>query len=192
MVETAWASASTFRGSDMRGGANGARIRLAPQKNWEANKPAQLSKVLAVLEPLAATYGASVADTIVLAGCVGIEMASGVNVPFSPGRGDATEEQTDTASFAVLEPVHCGFRNFLLKNYAVTPEEMMLDKAQLLGLTAPEMTVLVGGMRSLGVSSDERGIWSDSNKLDASFFSTLLDMSVAWTPTGSNSPSSKR
>ena len=148
MVETAWASASTFRGSDMRGGANGARIRLAPQKNWEANKPAQLSKVLAVLEPLAAAHGASVADTIVLAGCVGIEMASGVNVPFSPGRGDATEEQTDAASFAVLEPVHCGFRNFLLKNYAVTPEEMMLDKAQLLGLTAPEMTVLVGGMRS--------------------------------------------
>ena len=191
MVETAWASASTFRGSDMRGGANGARIRLAPQKNWEANKPAQLSKVLAVLEPLAATYGASVADTIVLAGCVGIEMASGVNVPFSPGRGDATEEQTDAASFAVLEPVHCGFRNFLLKNYAVTPEEMMLDKAQLLGLTAPEMTVLVGGMRSLGVSSDERGIWSDSNKLDASFFSTLLDMSVAWTPTGSNSYQAK-
>ena len=191
MVETAWASASTFRGSDMRGGANGARIRLAPQKNWEANKPAQLSKVLAVLEPLAATHGASVADTIVLAGCVGIEMASGVNVPFSPGRGDATEEQTDAASFAVLEPVHCGFRNFLLKNYAVTPEEMMLDKAQLLGLTAPEMTVLVGGMRSLGVSSDERGIWSDSNKLDASFFSTLLDMSVAWTPTGSNSYQAK-
>ena len=191
MVETAWASASTFRGSDMRGGANGARIRLAPQKNWEANKPAQLSKVLAVLEPLAAAHGASVADTIVLAGCVGIEMASGVNVPFSPGRGDATEEQTDAASFAVLEPVHCGFRNFLLKNYAVTPEEMMLDKAQLLGLTAPEMTVLVGGMRSLGVSSDERGIWSDSNKLDASFFSTLLDMSVAWTPTGSNSYQAK-
>ena len=191
LVETAWASASTYRGSDMRGGANGARIRLSPQKDWEANKPAQLAKVLSVLEPLAIAHGASVADTIVLAGNAGIEMASGASVPFSAGRGDATEEQTDAASFDVLQPVSCGFRNFLLKNYAVTPEEMMLDKAQLLGLSAPEMTVLVGGLRALGVSSDERGLWSDGTTLDTSFFSTLLDMNVAWTPTGSNSYQAK-
>ena len=156
MVETAWASASTFRGSDFRGGANGARIRLAPQKDWEANKPEQLSKVLGVLSGIADANGASIADTIVLAGNVGIEMACGKEVPFTPGRGDASAEQTDADSFAVLEPVSCGFRNFLKKNYAVSPEEMMLDKAQLLGLTAPEMTVLVGGMRSLGVSSVQR------------------------------------
>ena len=187
MVETAWASASTFRGSDKRGGANGARIRLAPQKDWEGNKPAQLAKVLSTLEPLAAAHGASIADTIVLAGNVGIEMASGVEVPFTPGRGDASEEQTDAASFSYFEPVSCGFRNYLKQNYAVMPEEMMLDKAQLLGLTAPEMTVLVGGMRSLGVSSDERGLWTEGNTLDSSWFSTLLDMNVAWTATGSNS-----
>ena len=187
MVETAWASASTFRGSDKRGGANGARIRLAPQKDWEGNKPAQLSKVLSTLEPLAAAHGASIADTIVLAGNVGIEMASGVEVPFTPGRGDASEEQTDAASFSYFEPVSCGFRNYLKQNYAVMPEEMMLDKAQLLGLTAPEMTVLVGGMRSLGVSSDERGLWGGDSKLDSAWFSTLLDMNVAWTATGSNS-----
>ena len=191
MVETAWASASTFRGSDNRGGANGARIRLAPQKDWEGNKPAQLSKVLGVLEPLAAAHGASVADTIVLAGCAAIEMAGGVDVPFSPGRGDATEEHTDAASFAYLEPVSCGFRNYLKKNYAVMPEEMMLDKAQLLGLSAPEMTVLVGGLRALGVSSDERGLWTDASTLDNGFFTTLLDMNVAWTPTGSNSYQAK-
>ena len=187
MVETAWASASTYRDSDKRGGANGARIRLAPQKDWEGNKPAQLAKVLSTLEPLAAAHGASIADTIVLAGNVGIEMASGVEVPFTPGRGDATEEQTDAASFSYFEPVSCGFRNYLKQNYAVMPEEMMLDKAQLLGLTAPEMTVLVGGMRSLGVSSDERGLWGSNGKLDSSWFSTLLDMNVAWTATGSNS-----
>ena len=187
MVETAWASASTYRDSDKRGGANGARIRLAPQKDWEGNRPEQLAKVLSVLEPLAASHGASVADTIVLAGGVGIEMASGKDVPFSPGRGDATEEQTDAASFAYFEPVSCGFRNYLKQNYAVMPEEMMLDKAQLLGLSAPEMTALVGGMRAMGVSSDERGVWSNDATLDNSFFTTLLDMSVAWTPTGSNS-----
>ena len=187
MVETAWASASTFRGSDYRGGANGARIRLAPQKDWEANKPEQLAKVLSVLEPIASSHNASVADTIVLAGCVAIEMASGVEVPFTPGRGDATEENTDASSFEVLEPVSCGFRNYLKKNYAVSPEEMMLDKAQLLQLSAPEMTTLVGGLRSLGVSSDERGIWKENFNLDNSFFTTLLDMEVAWTPTGSNS-----
>ena len=130
MVETAWASASTFRGSDNRGGANGARIRLSPQKEWEGNKPDQLARVLSTLEPIASAHGASMADTIVLAGCVAIEMASGKEVPFSPGRGDATDEQTDAPSFDVLEPLSCGFRNFLKKNYAVTPEEMMLDKSQ--------------------------------------------------------------
>ena len=187
LVETAWASASTFRASDNRGGANGARIRLSPQKDWEGNKPEQLAKVLSKLEPLAAAHGASVADTIVLAGNVGIEMASGVEVPFTPGRGDASADQTDADSFAVLEPLSCGFRNFLKKNYAVSPEEMMLDKAQLLGLSAPEMTVLVGGMRALGVSSDARGLWSEGSSLDNSFFTTLLDMNVAWTATGSNS-----
>ena len=187
MVETAWASASTFRGSDFRGGSNGARIRLAPQKDWEANKPDQLSKVLGVLTGIAEANGASIADTIVLAGNVGIEMACGAEVPFTPGRGDATAEQTDVDSFSVLEPVSCGFRNYLKTNFAVSPEEMMLDKAQLLGLTAPEMTVLVGGMRSLGVSSDDRGLFSDGSSLSNEWFETLLDMSVKWTPTGSNS-----
>ena len=187
MVETAWASASTFRGSDMRGGANGARIRLSPQKDWAANKPEQLAKVLSVLSGIASAHGASVADTIVLAGNVGIEMASGVEVPFNPGRGDATEEQTDASSFAVLEPVSDGFRNFLLKNYTVSPEEMMLDKAQLLGLSAPEMTVLVGGLRSMGVSSDDRGLFTDGSGLSTEFFTTLLDMNVQWKATGSNS-----
>ena len=187
MVETAWASASTFRGSDFRGGANGARIRLSPQKDWEANKPEQLSKVLGVLGGIAEASGASIADTIVLAGNVGIEMACGKEVPFTPGRGDASAEQTDADSFSVLEPVSCGFRNYLKQNYAVSPEEMMLDKAQLLGLTAPEMTVLVGGMRTLGVSSDDRGLFSDGSSLDNGWFNTLLDMNVKWTPTGSNS-----
>ena len=187
MVETAWASASTFRGSDFRGGSNGARIRLAPQKDWEANKPEQLSKVLGVLSGIAEANGASIADTIVLAGNVGIEMACGKEVPFTAGRGDATAEQTDVDSFSVLEPVSCGFRNYLKTNFAVSPEEMMLDKAQLLGLTAPEMTVLVGGMRSLGISSDDRGLFSDGSSLSSGWFETLLDMSVKWTPTGSNS-----
>ena len=187
MVETAWASASTFRGSDFRGGSNGARIRLAPQKDWEANKPEQLSKVLGVLGGIADANGASIADTIVLAGNVGIEMACGKEVPFIPGRGDATEEQTDATSFSVMEPVSCGFRNYLKTNFAISPEEMMLDKAQLLGLTAPEMTVLVGGMRSLGVSSDERGLFTDGSSLSNEWFDTLLDMRVKWTPTGSNS-----
>ena len=187
MVETAWASASTYRGSDMRGGANGARIRLSPQKDWAANKPEQLAKVLSVLGDIASAHGASVADTIVLAGNVGIEMASGVEVPFTPGRGDATDEQTDADSFAVLEPVSDGFRNFLLKNYTVSPEEMMLDKAQLLGLSAPEMTVLVGGLRSMGVSSDDRGLFTEGSNLSTGFFTTLLDMNVQWKATGSNS-----
>ncbi|MEK9979565.1 MAG: catalase/peroxidase HPI, partial [Paracoccaceae bacterium] len=152
MIETAWASASTFRSTDMRGGANGARIRLAPQKDWEANKPDQLARVLGVLEGLAQSHGASLADTIVLAGNVGIEMASGVNVPFKAGRGDASDAQTDAASFDVLEPIADGFRNFLKTELSISPEEMLLDKAHLLGLTAPEMTVLVVGLRSIGVS----------------------------------------
>ncbi len=188
MVETAWASASTFRGSDMRGGANGARIRLAPQKDWEANKPEQLARVLGVLEGIAAETGASVADVIVLAGNVGIEQASGASVPFSPGRGDATQEQTDVESFAVLEPFADGFRNYQKTEFTVSPEQMMLDKAQLLGLTAPEMTVLVGGMRVLGISADGHGVFTDSpGKLTKDFFVNLLDMSVEWKPNGSNS-----
>ena len=188
MVETAWASASTYRGTDMRGGANGARIRLEPQKNWEANKPAQLSKVLDILEGIAKETGASVADVIVLAGNVGIEKASGVSVPFIPGRGDATQENTDIDSFSVLEPEADGFRNYLKKNFAIKPEELLLDKAHLLGLSAPEMTVLVGGMRSLGISSDDRGIFTETpGKLTNDFFKKLLDMEVKWEATGSNS-----
>ena len=187
MVETAWASASTYRHTDMRGGANGARIRLEPQKNWEVNKPEQLSKVLGILEGIASETGASIADVIVLAGNVGIEKASGKSVPFTPGRGDATQEHTDVESFSVLEPEADGFRNYLKKNFTVTPEELMLDRAHLLELTAPEMTVLVGGMRALGVSSDDRGIFSNSEKLDNNFFTTLLDMTVKWDATGSNS-----
>ncbi|MGB2072187.1 MAG: catalase/peroxidase HPI [Candidatus Puniceispirillaceae bacterium] len=188
MVETAWASASTYRGSDMRGGANGARIRLAPQKDWAANKPDQLARVLSVLEPIAADTGASIADVIVLAGNVGIEQASGVKVPFTPGRGDATQAQTDIESFEVLEPVADGFRNFQKTDFTVSPEEMLLDKAQLLGLTAPEMTVLVGGMRALGISENNHGVFTETpGKLTNDFFVTLLDMGVEWKPMGSNS-----
>ena len=187
MIETAWASASTFRGSDLRGGANGARIRLAPQKDWEANKPKQLKAVLDVLEPLAAKHEASLADTIVLAGCVAIEKVSGREVPFNPGRGDATQEQTDIESFAVLEPLADGFRNYQKADFTVSPEEMMLDKAQLLNLTAAEMTVLLGGLRSLGVSASEHGLWNQKVELSNSWFNTLLDMSVKWSETGINS-----
>jgi len=188
MVETAWASASTYRGTDMRGGANGARIRLAPQKDWQANKPDQLQRVLSVLEPIAAAAGASVADVIVLAGNVGIEKASSLSLPFTPGRGDATQAQTDVDSFAVLEPVADGFRNFQKADYSVSPEEILLDKAQLLGLTAPEMTVLVGGMRALGISTNGHGVFSaTTDKLTNAFFVTLLDMGVEWKATGSNS-----
>ena len=187
LVETAWFSASTFRGSDLRGGANGARICLEPQKNWEANKPEQLSKVLTVLEDIAKDTGASVADVIVLAGNVGIEKASGINVPFNPGRGDTTQEKTDVDSFAVLEPFSDGFRNYHNSDLEVTPEQMLLDKSQLLSLTAPEMTVLVGGLRSLGVSHDGHGVFTDDpNKLSNDFFVTLLDMSVEWKPKGKN------
>ncbi|MGB0698198.1 MAG: catalase/peroxidase HPI [Parvibaculales bacterium] len=186
MVETAWASASTYRGSDMRGGANGARIRLAPQKNWAANKPEQLEKVLATLETIASENNASLADVIVLAGGVGIEMASGASVPFAPGRGDASEAQTDADSFAVLEPAADGFRNFQRTSFAVSPEEMLLDKAQLLGLTAAEMTVLVGGLRALGISADGHGVWSDGQTLSNQWFVSLLDMDTAWSQKDEN------
>ncbi len=188
MIETAWASASTYRHTDMRGGANGARIRLEPQKNWEVNKPDQLARVLKILEGIASKSEASVADVIVLAGNVGIEKASGKTVPFIPGRGDATQKHTDVESIAVLEPEADGFRNYLKKNFTVTPEEFLLDRAHLLALTAPEMTVLFGGLRSLGISSDDRGVFTENaGSLDNSFFTTLLDMSVKWEATGSNS-----
>jgi catalase-peroxidase len=185
MIETAWSSASTYRGSDMRGGANGARIRLEPQKNWEANNPNQLSKVLEIYEVIAEETGASVADVIVLAGNVAIEKASGIEVPFTPGRGDATQENTDVESFEVLEPQSDGFKNFHKAGLNVNPEEIMLDKAQLLGLTAPEMTVLVGGLRSLGISSSGYGLFTENkDELSNDYFRTLLDMSVKWRPNG--------
>ena len=185
MVETAWASASTYRHSDMRGGANGSRIRLAPQKDWEANKPEQLNKVLGIYENISSDTGASVADVIVLGGNVGIEKATGSKVPFTPGRGDATQEQTDAESFAVLEPHSDGFRNFHKSGVNVSPEEMMLDKAQLLNLTAPEMTVLVGGMRSIGISASGYGVFTENtDTMTNDYFDTLLDMSVEWKPNG--------
>ena len=188
MVETAWASASTFRNSDLRGGANGARIRFEPMKSWQSNSHVPLDKVLDVLTNIAQEVGASVADMIVLAGNVGIEKASGAEVPFLAGRGDATEEQTDAESFKVLEPLADGFRNYQKTEYSVSPEEMLVDKAQLLGLTDPEMTVLVGGFRSLGISASGNGVFtSDTNTLSNDFFDTLLDMSVEWKPSGNNS-----
>ena len=187
MVETAWASASTFRGSDLRGGANGARIRLAPQKDWEANKPEQLEKVLNVLEPIAAEAGASVADVIVLAGNVGIEKACGKSLSFSPGRGDASQDQTDEHSFAVLEPYSDGFRNYHKSDFQISSEHMLIDKAQLLGLTATEMTVLVGGLRSMGIDHNGASNFTeDPNSLSNDFFSSLLDMNVKWDSTGDN------
>ncbi|EKO3932801.1 catalase/peroxidase HPI [Vibrio fluvialis] len=194
MVSTAWDSARTFRGSDNRGGANGARIRLAPQKDWEGNEPAKLAKVLAALENIAAEAGISVADTIVLAGNVGIEQAIkaagfNVSVPFSPGRGDAAADMTDVESFDVLEPLADGFRNWQKKDYVVNPEEMLLDRAQLLGLTAPEMTVLVGGLRVLGTNygGSAHGIFTDRvGALTNDFFVNLTDMAYTWKPTGRN------
>ncbi|EMA2445515.1 catalase/peroxidase HPI [Vibrio fluvialis] len=194
MVSTAWDSARTFRGSDNRGGANGARIRLAPQKDWEGNEPTKLAKVLAVLENIAAEAGISVADTIVLAGNVGIEQAikaAGFNVavPFSPGRGDAAADMTDVESFDVLEPLADGFRNWQKKDYVVNPEEMLLDRAQLLGLTAPEMTVLVGGLRVLGTNygGSAHGVFTDRvGALTNDFFVNLTDMAYTWKPTGRN------
>jgi len=190
MVSTAWDSARTYRGSDMRGGANGARIRLAPQKDWEGNEPARLAKVLGVLEPIARETGASIADVIVLAGNVGIEKAAkaagyDVSVPFAPGRGDATDEMTDAESFDVLEPLADGFRNWLKKDYVVSAEEMMLDRAQLMGLTAAEMTVLVGGMRALGTNhgGTRHGVFTDrEGALTTDFFVNLTDMAYKWVP----------
>ncbi|NMG01686.1 catalase/peroxidase HPI [Azoarcus taiwanensis] len=195
MVATAWDSARTFRGSDCRGGANGARIRLAPQKDWEGNEPARLAKVLAAYEKIAAETGASVADVIVLGGNLGVEQAAKaagvtVEVPFAPGRGDAKQEQTDVESFEVLEPVHDGFRNWQKKDYVVQPEEMLLDRAQLLGLTAPEMTVLIGGMRVLGANhgGSKHGVFTDRvGALTNDFFVNLTDMAYSWKPTGRNS-----
>ncbi len=185
MVETAWASASTYRGSDMRGGANGARIRLAPQKDWEANKPDQLSKVLEIYEGIAQESGASIADVIILAGNLGVEKATGVEVPFTPGRGDASQEQTDADSFEYLEPLSCAFRNYHRSGLSVSAEEIMLDKSQLLGLTAPEMTVLIGGMRSLGITASDYGLVSETtDELSNDYFKTLLDMRVQWKPNG--------
>jgi len=195
LISTAWDSARTFRGSDFRGGANGARIRLAPQKDWEGNEPKRLAKVLGVLEPIAAEAGASVADVIVLAGNVGIEKAAkaagvDIKVPFVPGRGDATQEHTDVESFEVLEPLHDGYRNWLKGDYVPTPEEMLLDRTQLLGLTAPEMTVLVGGMRVLGTNhgGSKHGVFTDrEGALTNDFFVNLTDIAYEWQPTGKNS-----
>jgi catalase-peroxidase len=202
LVSTAWASASSFRGSDKRGGANGARIRLAPQKDWEANQPEQLAKVLAVLEGIQTTFNAaqtggkqvSLADLIVLAGTAAVEAAAqaaghAVEVPFTPGRTDASQEQTDVESFSVMEPVADGFRNYRKKAYRVSPEEMLLDKAQLLTLNAPEMTVLVGGLRVLGanVGGSPHGVFTQHpGQLSNHFFVNLVDMSTAWKPVGDN------
>jgi catalase-peroxidase len=194
MVATAWDSARTYRGSDMRGGANGARIRLAPQKDWEGNEPARLGQVLQVLEGIAKDSGASVADVIVLAGNVGLEkaiQAAGFNVavPFMPGRGDATQDMTDAESFAVLEPIHDGFRNWVQKNYVVSPEELLLDRAQLMGLTAHEMTALMGGMRVLGTNhgGSKHGVFTDRvGVLTNDFLVHLTDMAYEWKPTGRN------
>jgi len=195
MVATAWDSARTFRGSDMRGGANGARIRLAPQKDWEGNEPARLNKVLTVLEPIAMEHKASMADVIVLAGNVGVEQAAraagfDVSVPFSPGRGDATAEMTDVDSFEMLEPLHDGYRNWLKKdNYVVSAEEMMLDRTQLMGLTAHEMTVLVGGMRVMGTNygGTKHGVLTErEGVLTNDFFVNLTDMGYTWKPVGKN------
>ena len=190
MVSTAWDSARTYRGSDMRGGANGARIRLAPQKDWEGNEPERLAKVLSVLEPIAKETGASIADVIVLAGNLGVEQAAkaagyDVSVPFEPGRGDATDEMTDASSFDVLEPLADGYRNWLKKDYVVSPEELMLDRTQLMRLTAPEMTVLVGGMRAMGTNygGTKHGVFTDrEGALTPDFFINLTDMACKWVP----------
>jgi catalase-peroxidase len=192
MVSTAWDSARTYRGSDMRGGANGARIRLAPQKDWEGNEPARLARVLAVLEPIAKDTGASIADVIVLAGNLGVEQAAkaagvSVDVPFAPGRGDATDAMTDAESFAPLEPLADGYRNWLKKDYVVSPEELMLDRTQLMGLTAAEMTVLVGGMRAIGTNhgGTRHGVFTNRmGALTTDFFVNLTDMANTWAKAG--------
>ncbi len=194
MVSTAWDSARTFRGSDMRGGANGARIRLAPQKDWDGNEPERLGRVLAALEPIAVETGASIADIIVLAGNLGVEQAAkaagfNITVPFAPGRGDATDDMTDADSFAPLEPIHDGYRNWLKKDYTVKPEELMLDRTQLMGLTAPEMIVLVGGMRVLGTNhgGTKHGVLTDKEgSLTNDFFVSLTSMDYTWKPAGNN------
>ncbi len=194
LVSTAWDSARTFRGSDKRGGANGARIRLAPQKDWEGNEPARLAHVLSVLEPIARETGASIADVIVLAGNYGVEQAAksagfDVAVPFAPGRGDASAEHTDADSFAPLEPLADGFRNWVKKDYVVSPEELLLDRAQLLGLTAPELTVLIGGLRVIGANygGAAHGVFTQTpGALTTDFFTTLTDMAYSWVPTGGN------
>jgi catalase-peroxidase len=190
MVNTAWASASTFRGSDNRGGANGARIRLAPQKDWEVNKPNELAKVLDVYDKIAAEQNSSIADVIVVAGAVGIEQASGHKVEVTTGRGDAIQEATDVDSFDLLKPKACGFRNYSEKEFAVSPEEILLDKAQLLGLTPTELTVLVGGIRAMGISHTGEGVWTDG-KLNNFWFKILLSMDVEWSSTGYNSYEAK-
>ncbi len=195
MIATAWDSARTFRGSDKRGGANGARIRLAPQKDWEGNEPERLAKVLGILEPIAAETGASVADVIVLAGNVGLEQAiknagSSVEVPFAAGRGDATDAQTDAESFDVLEPLADGFRNWQKTEYVVSAEELLLDRAQLMGLTAQEMTVLLGGLRVLGTNhkGSKHGVFTDrEGTLSNDFFVNLTDMAYRWQPAGGDS-----
>ena len=185
MIETAWASASTYRGTDMRGGGNGARIRLEPQKNWEVNKPKSLSKILDAYETISSETGASIADVIIYAGNLAIEKSSGVEVPFLKGRGDATQENTDINSFDVLEPLSDGFRNFHKDGIEVPAEEMLLDKAHMLELTASEMVVLIGGLRSLGISSNGYGLFTnDVNTLSNDYFKILLDMSVKWSPNG--------
>ncbi len=194
MVATAWDSARTYRGSDRRGGANGARIRLAPQKDWEGNEPERLAKVLNALQTIAQECGASIADVIVLAGNVGVEQAAKaagfpLSVPFTPGRGDATDEMTDAESFEPLEPVADAFRNWLKKDYVVTPEELMLDRAQLMGLTAHEMTTLIGGLRVIGANygGTKHGVFTDSEgALTNDFFVNLTDMSNSWEPVGNN------
>ena len=194
LVSTAWDSARTFRGSDLRGGANGARIRLAPQRDWQGNEPERLNSVLAALEPIANSSGASLADVIVLAGNVGVERAvkaAGFDhkVPFTPGRGDATQEQTDVQSFEPLEPIHDGYRNWLKKNYTISAEELMLDRTQLMGLTAHEMTVLVGGMRVIGTNygGTKLGVFTErEGALTTDFFTTLTDMNYVWEPSGDN------
>ncbi|MEQ8827921.1 MAG: peroxidase family protein, partial [Parvibaculum sp.] len=185
-------SARTYRGSDMRGGANGARIRLAPQKDWEGNEPKRLQKVLSVLEPIAKETGASLADVIVLAGNVGVEQAAkaagtAIEVPFAPGRGDATDEMTDAESFEALEPLADAYRNFLKRDYELPAEELMLDRTQLMGLTGPEMTVLVGGMRVMGTNhgGTKHGVFTDrEGALTNDFFVNLTDMANGWVKNG--------
>jgi len=190
MVRTAWSSASTFRSSDNRGGANGSRIRLSPQKDWEVNNPKELAKVLSKYEIIATNNNTSIADVIIIAAAVAIEKACGHKVEVTTGRGDASQENTDIDSFNLLKPKACGFRNYSEKEFAVSPEEILLDKAQLLGLTPSELTVLVGGMRALGISHTGDGIWTNS-KLDNSWFKILLSMDVEWNVTGYNSYEAK-